>query len=255
MSVTNNMYRCDVRSQTWILLARMPVAKYNHTASICGAGIIVVCGSSKEQRHMNTVELYDITKNKWQNKNYFPKLLTSAASCTVKNKVYVSGGQLPDGNPSDCVYEYDAKGDVWLLKGHLNKGVFSHGMCPIDDIIYNIGGECKEFVNIDLQCIDLQTWQCTNLKTMPHSRAYTSAVCVGDYIYVAGGYGTMRNHEGQNSYNTDTILVYDSLVEKWHEVTDIALPQALSDCRVVALVLPHNKEDDSKVRGRETIQC
>ena len=62
--------------------------------------------------------MYTIMSNKWVTLNNFPKAICKAATCTLGDKMFMSGGQDGKGKPYSEVYEYEPKGDIWLVKGN-----------------------------------------------------------------------------------------------------------------------------------------
>ena len=243
IKVEKSVSRLDVIQNNWLQLAEMTEGRKMHTSQCVKGYILSAFGVDKDDRAMNTGELYNIAKNEWVKlRNPCPHHACAVASTVINDKIYVSGGSTNKISTGmiNTVHEFDIGGGIFLLKGHLVKGRCRHSMVAdeINQNIYIMGGQTdKNFLN-DVEVFSISTMQSSLLKQMIQSRTWISAGFLNGHIYVVGGWGSSRKNARSAGY-TDTILCYNIEDEKWSELSE-ELPVGVIQCCSAVVTVPHN---------------
>jgi len=235
--ITSDVHRYDIRKSEWLCLAKLPSKRYTHVAHLSMENIIVVGGADEKGAATATVYSYAIKNNIWSVNNPFPKKVVFAAICTGQDQVYVSGGcnSMARDRLFDSIYQYEPRGDVWLLIGHLSEPCCAHSMIYYNTKLFIAGGLIDESVSDLLQCYDIEANQCTSLMPLPSARMTSGCALLNEKIYIVAGYeGSDEIHDDSYTTLTDSILVYDILHNEWSEEEECKLPQPVrSMCCVV----------------------
>ena len=108
----------DMKNMCWKSLAPMNKPRYKHVAVAYNTYILVIGGRGVNDDNLNSVERYDIAKNKWKLMKPFFKCLR-VQGCCYKNEVYICGDfvNFDDGTnyvPNSGIYKYNHKNDEWI---------------------------------------------------------------------------------------------------------------------------------------------
>ena len=113
-----------------------------------------------------------------------------AASTTVDNKIYVTGGRIAGSSPLVNVNVnemYDTKKDKWTQIESMPSKRSGIAAATINNSFFVFGGEdpTRTFGNNEKYDIENGKW--TSLESMPTSRHGLAAVSIGNKIFVIGG--------------------------------------------------------------------
>ncbi|KAG8544922.1 hypothetical protein GDO81_021625 [Engystomops pustulosus] len=170
--------------------------------------IIVIGGrNSKEKLKLSYIDSYEVRSGQSAALTMFPGYpKTGMAACTLKNNIYVSGG--------------DRSRDVWMLNVQINNWVkmasmytkrWWHGMVTSKGQIYAVGGfdGVKRLSTAERYNSFTNTWS----PVTPMLEAVSSAAVVScmNKLYVIGG--------AVNYGNTDKVQCYDPEADRWTYVS------------------------------------
>ena len=144
----------DMKNMSWKSLAPMNKPRYQHVAVAYNTYILVIGGRGLNGNILDSVERYDIKKNKWKIMKPFCKCIR-VRGCTYKNDVYICGGfvNFDDGNnyvPNNGIYKYNHKNDEWIKLCTIPENEL--GVCAVcvhKDKIYMIREEKQSFLTFD----------------------------------------------------------------------------------------------------------
>lgn len=109
----------DPTTDTWSSRTSMPTARTGATA-VTASGKIYVFGGLPESSTpgvepppLATVEAYNPLTDSWQTRANMPTLRYHAFGTVLNNKIYIIGGQSPNGIQVNIVEEYDPLTNTW----------------------------------------------------------------------------------------------------------------------------------------------
>ena len=134
--------------------------------------------------------------------NIHNKLFSSKHGLVVsgQNKMYMAGGEYPDGSASKAVWRYDPTLDVWQEVESMQKP----------------RSELGEFINIRFQIeyIDKICFCCRIFSTLP-CVDFTGLALLDGFVYAVGGWeGTSR---------LDSVERYNSETNTWHSIPSLRM--------------------------------
>ena len=187
-----------------------PGSSYDHTATLYNDKIYVMGGYNGT--NLNTVYIYDISKNTWGSVANLPDVLKEHTATLYNDKIYVIGGY--SSGSSNKVYIYDISKNTWSFGANLPNYMNAHAATLYNDKIYVIGGHYSStgtpLNTVYIYDITKNTW--SNGNNMPTSRYQHTATLYEDKIYVIGGIGALN-----------TLSIYDITKNTWSNGTDVPI--------------------------------
>lgn len=171
----------------WKSLAAMPTARYGFGSAVYENQIYAIAGEI-EQGTSSVVERYDPNTNQWQQLNAKPTSVGDVQAAIIGGKVYVPGGRLPSGVPTNLLEIYDPRQDTWEQGTALPVAVSAYALAAFEGKLYLFGGWDGENYLDSVYEYDpeLDAW---SLKTpMSTARAYAGATQAGGKVFVVGGF-------------------------------------------------------------------
>ena len=98
----------------------------------------------------------------------------------------------------------------------------AHAMHFFEENLYVVGGkgtESRVAAKTTVQCYNIKSGQVTILASLPFKRSFAAHALYNGKIYICGGFG---------DYSTDSIQVYDILLDCW-KVEICKLPAPMFD--------------------------
>jgi DNA-binding CsgD family transcriptional regulator/N-acetylneuraminic acid mutarotase len=170
----------------WRILAPMPEARSGLAAVFYGAHIYAI-GGKTANGVTGSLTRYDLDKNTWETQPSKPLPVTDIQAVLLGEKVYVPGGLLANGQPTDVLEVYDPRQDTWEEKASLPFKVSGYALAAFEGKLFLFGGwDGTNYLNT-VYAYDPNTdrWQLRS--AMPTPRAFSGAAVVNERIYVLGG--------------------------------------------------------------------
>ncbi|KAG1683377.1 Kelch-like protein 8 [Nymphon striatum] len=220
--------------QTWYKGESMPEHRNAFAITCCKDKVYVIGGHGKDTVDpLDTTFCYTTETNMWTTEKNLPGRRSSAAACSVGNKVYLSGGYLPD--PSNRrstlsekleVYQYDTDHKTWTKLTELNHRRSEHTMAAINGELYIVGGKGPKS---SCEKIDLKLNKPISIRIagMNEGRSQHSMDVCNRVLYVAGGYN--------NGVELQSVEKYDPRSYIWTTMTN----NLLSARRMAQMVSLH----------------
>ncbi|MBI3552557.1 MAG: caspase family protein [Elusimicrobia bacterium] len=130
---------------------------------------------------VRTVEAYDLSAGKWEEKASIPIPLNYAGAAVAKGKLYVVGGWTdPLQHCSTAVFSYDPATNQWSPKRPMPISSCSAPVAEVDGILYAFG---KDYV----EAYDPVSDRWTSKTPMPIPREGMAVGVIDGIVYLAGG--------------------------------------------------------------------
>jgi DNA-binding CsgD family transcriptional regulator/N-acetylneuraminic acid mutarotase len=134
------------------------------------------------------LERYDPSKDSWTTLSTKPTPVTDIAAAVIGGLLYVPGGRLDDGQPTDILEVYDPRRDSWEQRASLPKPVSAYALVPFEGKIYLFGGWNGESYIADVLEYDPDGDAWHERSRMPTARGHAGAAMAGGKIYIIGGF-------------------------------------------------------------------
>ena len=108
---------------------------YQPYACIDSYNRIYAVGGVNKVGRLSSVECYCVEEDKWKYVASTQNAICDHASCTYKDKMYISGGFV-DGHFSDALLCYNPKHDTWERRTGMQTSRGWHQMITFNDKIY-----------------------------------------------------------------------------------------------------------------------
>jgi DNA-binding CsgD family transcriptional regulator/N-acetylneuraminic acid mutarotase len=135
---------------------------------------------------------FDPVSDKWTQLADKPTPVRDVGAAVLGASIYVPGGCLGDGSPSDVLEVYDPEADTWGAAGALPQPLCAYAIAAFEGNLYVFGGwDGREYTDAAyLYDPDEDKWQ--TVSPMPAARGYSGAAVIEGQIYVVGGYDGER---------------------------------------------------------------
>ncbi|WP_420641376.1 Kelch repeat-containing protein [Candidatus Leptofilum sp.] len=210
----------------WLQSRPLPNARSNMALVGSGLHLYLISGET-EEGVTGDVSILDTSELVWQPGAFKPTAVTDITGAELFGEIYVPGGRLADGQPTNVVEVYSPANDSWRVTTPLPTAV-SGGLTLSDgSFIYLFGGWDGQNYLADAYRFDpaSSSWQI--LPAMPTARAFVAGGVIKGQLYVVGGYDGERPLT--NCAYFDPTASGDGADEtdgRWHSCADTLLPRA-----------------------------
>lgn len=187
-SVTTNSWRYDADTDTWIMLAPIPVA-VEGPAAACWQGQVFVLGGGGTDQHF----IYDVAANTWSPGAALPRPVWGAAAGAWGGKIFMVGGDADFffGGTSNEVNIYDVATDTWIGSGApMAEAAVTPGWGQAGPMLYLAGGwsDLSPVNNVlTTQRYDMAADSWTTGPVFASGRADLVLAVGQGHLYAAGG--------------------------------------------------------------------
>jgi len=147
-------------------------------------------GGQDEEGVLNMNEAYDPIADSWTSKTPMPTARHHAASSTVDNKIYVSGGRIAGSSPLVNVNVnemYDPEIEKWITIEAMPSKRSGIAAASVNNSIFVLGGEDLTKTYDNNEKFDTQGGKWISQESMPTSRHGLAAVSINNKIFAIGG--------------------------------------------------------------------
>jgi len=212
----------------WQVKNSLPTGRMGLATAVSENMIYAIGGEAKDGVTA-ALEGYDLVNRTWQTLTPKPQAVSDVRAAVIGGKIYVPGGRLPSGEPTDLLEIYDPRVDAWAQGARLPGARSAYALATFEGKIYVFGGWDGQRYQDTVYVYDPGQEEWEERTSMPTPRAFAAAANSGDRIYVIGG----RDASGLLSVN-EIYLPFDDdgAVIPWVQGT--ALPEGRSGLGVVA---------------------
>lgn len=134
------------------------------------------------------VERFDPASNTWISLADKPTAVSEINAAVIGGDIYVPGGRLSSGQPSNVLEVYNPRIDHWEQRAWLPVAVSGYALAAYEGRLYLFGGwDGQSYLNTVFEYDPtMDRWQART--PMPTRRAYCGAAIASGLIYVIGGF-------------------------------------------------------------------
>ncbi len=201
----------------WFQLPGLPTPRQG-LAVINYDNLIFAIGGETSEGASNVVERFNPQANSWTALSPKPTRVTEINAAVIGGMIYVPGGKLQSGLPTDVTEIYDPQTNQWSTGRSLPKPLSAYSLAVFEGKIYLFGGWDGKQVVDDAYVFDYNTDTWSALPSMPTARSYAGAVVVDRNIYIIGGWN------GRNAISNNEIYQPGKLTGESQWTQGPALP-------------------------------
>ncbi len=167
---------------------------------------------------VNSVTRYDTLQNVWQEMAAKPTAVADTTAAVLFGEIYVPGGRLADGSPTNIVEAYSPANNAWRPVANLPLPIAGGLTLSDGSFIYLFGGWDGRAALDTAFLYDLNTDSWRPLPPLPEPKAFAAGGQVTGKLYVVGG-----------SDGTNTLAschTFDPTSETWTECPQMLAPRA-----------------------------
>ncbi len=194
-----------------------------------GGRVYVLGGFDGQNRVVDTVEVYDPARDRWEARRPLPMPLHHMNAAAVGSKLYVTGALAAnDFRAVGVTYEYDPSADAWTPRTPMPPGTErgASGVAVMGTRIYVAGGLRGSSV-ADFSAYDVAMDRWESLPAMPGPRDHLVAGAVGGVFFAIGGRGPAVGLTGR-------VDAFEPNAKAWSSRKPMPTPRAGCAAGVVA---------------------
>ncbi|KAM6447159.1 kelch-like protein 34 [Liasis olivaceus] len=230
LTVTNKVHRYDPRFNKWIQITGMLEKRCQFSCCILENAIIAIGGQGEDKTLHSSVEVYDISKDRWTKLHDLPCKVHGHAGTVCKNTIYISGGKyMGQSNTSKDLYALSKLEGEWGKQAPMSIARFGHQMATIRDSVFTFLGFYEPFSEIEKYDPDQNQW--TRLKPLVYDRYSYGLAVVEETAILIGG----KKWQDTQEIPTQDVVGYDIDNDCWEEICKASLPWYGLQCAVLGL--------------------
>jgi len=207
----------------WQELAPMPEARMSMAAVAYDGNIFAIAGEGLEGVS-GSVFKYLVAEDRWERLHDKPTPVTDVEGAVIGEKIYIPGGRLRDGRPTDILEIYDPRQDSWREGAPLPKEISAYAMADFEGKLYLFGGWDGENSLTDVYVYDPEENAWGVGTPMAMARQHAGAIALADKIVVLGGRNGEEILNEANIYFASRDLIGEN---PWEEF--VQLPEELHE--------------------------
>uniref|UniRef100_A0A672TZ39 Kelch like family member 34 n=1 Tax=Strigops habroptila TaxID=2489341 RepID=A0A672TZ39_STRHB len=213
LSVTNKVHRYDPRFNTWTQTTGMLEKRCQFSCCVLGKDIFAIGGRGGDGSLHSSVEVYNISRDRWTKARELPCKMHGHASAICKNTIYISGGKYSDpANTSKDVYSLSSLEGQWMKQAPMSIARFGHQMATIREAIFTFLGLYEPFSEIERYDPDQNQW--TRLRPLIYDRFCYGLAVVEETALLIGG----KKWQNSQEVPTQDVVGYDIDNDGWEEI-------------------------------------
>ena len=217
--LTTSHAQNHMEQSAWLTGTSMKVPRTEGASAVASDKIYIIGGSDKDQTHVDTVEVYDVVKDKWTTTAPLPAPVYHTGSDSYDGKIYVVGGLDLKKQPTDTLFIYDPLNDKWENGQPLPSPLGALTAEFINGTLYAVGGINSSHIAVGANfAYDLKSNRWSEKAPMPTARHHLSSAVVDDKLYAIGGRilgNGIESHINPALSNLNTNEMYNPLNDSW----------------------------------------
>lgn len=135
VSYSNLNQQYDIKNNTWINKAPLPIGRESMCSGVVGNKIYIIGGRTSSEGQYNIIH-YDTNLDVWTETFKTPESREYASSCVYKDNIYIMGGANKGTYIVGNVYVYNTTIKTWTEKSKMSKNRYSFSSAVFGDYIY-----------------------------------------------------------------------------------------------------------------------
>ncbi|NXU81796.1 KLH34 protein, partial [Oreotrochilus melanogaster] len=245
LSVTNKVHRYDPRFNTWTQITGMLEKRCQFSCCVLGKDIVAIGGKGEDGLLHSSVEVYNISRDRWTKARELPCKIYGHASAICKNTIYFSGGKYSDpANTSKDLYSLSSPEGQWKEQAPMSIARFGHQMATIRDAIFTFLGLYEPFSEIERYDPDQNQW--TRLRPLIYDRFCYGLAVIEETALLIGG----KKWQNSQEVPTQDVVGYDIDNDGWEQICRAPLPWCGLQCAVLELSELADEQDGDSQQKR-----
>ncbi|XP_071605811.1 kelch-like protein 34 [Heliangelus exortis] len=245
LSVTNKVHRYDPRFNTWTQITGMLEKRCQFSCCVLGKDIVAIGGKGEDGLLHSSVEVYNISRDRWTKARELPCKIYGHASAICKNTIYISGGKYSDpANTSKDLYSLSSPEGQWKEQAPMSIARFGHQMATIRDAIFTFLGLYEPFSEIERYDPDQNQW--TRLRPLIYDRFCYGLAVIEETALLIGG----KKWQNSQEVPTQDVVGYDIDNDGWEQICKAPLPWCGLQCAVLELSELADEQDGDSQQKR-----
>jgi N-acetylneuraminic acid mutarotase len=208
----------------WLASRPMPEGRADMAVAAVGLDIYQIGGETTAGVD-GKVRVFDSRERVWSEAADKPTAVTGSSAVELYGEIYVPGGLLTDGRPTDVVEAYSPSQNAWRPIAALPQPI-ADGLALSDGaFLYLFGGWDGDKYLDTAYVYDPSANSWRPLSPMPEAAAHTAGGALTGELIVAGG------TNGQTELST--CYAFEPGTEKWSTCPDMLLPRAGAGSAVI----------------------
>ena len=166
----------------------------------------------------DAVNVYNTVEHTWQTANPKPTPVADATAAVLFGEIYVPGGRLASGQPTNTVEAYSPANDAWRPVAALPRPIAGSLTLSDGSFLYLFGGWDGQQYLDNAYVYDAGADRWRPLPPMSQARAFAAGGVVTGKIYAVGG------TDGRDSL--PLCEFFDTVAEEWATCPGMLLPRA-----------------------------
>uniref|UniRef100_A0A8C5U186 Kelch like family member 34 n=1 Tax=Malurus cyaneus samueli TaxID=2593467 RepID=A0A8C5U186_9PASS len=240
--VLGDVHRYDPRFNTWTQITGMLEKRCQFSCCVLGKDIFAIGGRGEDGSLHSSVEVYDISRDRWTKARELPCRIHGHASAVCKNTIYISGGKYSaPASTSNDVYSLSSLEGQWVKRAPMSIARFGHQMATIRESIFTFLGLYEPFSEIERYDPDKNQW--IRLRPLVYDRFSYGLAVVEETALLIGG----KKWQNSLEVSTQDVVGYDIDNDGWEEICRAPLPWWGLQCAVLQLAeVPEEQDWDSQ---------
>lgn len=176
----------------WSQKASLPLAR-SGLANAVYEDYIYLIGGKTAAGVTGQLEAYQPANDRWTTLAPKPTPVSEIGAAAIGGKIFVPGGLLASGQPSDVLEFYDPRTNQWEVRTSLPEKVSGYALAQMEGKLYLFGGSNGQQVVNSVYEYNPDSDHWVKKTNLPTARAYAGAAVVNGKIYVVGGYDGKRS--------------------------------------------------------------
>lgn len=183
--------------------------------------VIVSVGGEDDKVVLRSVEFWDPLTNLWKQLACLPFAVSKhGLVVSGQNKMYMAGGEYPDGSASRAFWRYDPVLDVWQEMAAMQTPRSELGLAMLDGYVYAVGGweGSSRLDSVERYDPESNIW--SPLASLKMAVTSPAVVSHEGCLYVSGG-AILEDGDG-----IELVQKFDSKTGEWTEVAGMLIPRS-----------------------------
>jgi DNA-binding CsgD family transcriptional regulator len=230
----------------WLSSRPMPGERAGMASAAVGLNLYLIGGETAEGV-TGTVVVYDIGSRLWHTVESKPTGVADVSAAVLFGEIYVPGGRLATGEPTDVVEAYSPTNNAWRPVADLPRPIAGGLTLADHSSLYLFGGWDGETALADSYLYDPTNGRWRPIAPMSQPRAWAAGGIIGNRPYVVGGF------DGESEL--DLCQYYEVIEDAWHDCPPLLQARGKAGAAVLLnklYVVGGGEAADSEVYDAET---
>jgi len=183
--------------------------------------VIVSVGGEDDKVVLRSVEYWDPPSNLWKTLASLPFAVSKhGLVVSGQGKMYMAGGEYPDGSASRAVQRYDPVLNAWQEMADMRVPRSELGLAMLDGCVYAVGGWEGTSRLDSVERFDPETNTWSDIPSLKMAVTSPAVVAHDGALYVTGG-AILEDGDG-----IELVQKYDTKTGNWTEVAGMLIPRS-----------------------------